>query len=114
VEQAKIACSVRGESAPIPLDEVEAGLSASLAPAQMAGELDDLLAKVVACARECVRRAKRQRIDAIYLTGGSSALQTLQDRLAAAMPGVPLVQGDLFGGVAAGLAYAAHQRFGPT
>jgi hypothetical chaperone protein len=116
VEQAKIACSVRGETVPITLDEVEAGLSACLAPAQMAEELDDLLAKVVACAKECVRRAgiEGQRIDAIYLTGGSSALQTLQDRLLAEMPGVPLVQGDLFGGVAAGLAYAAQQRFGPT
>jgi hypothetical chaperone protein len=69
---------------------------------------------VVACARECVRRAgsQRQRIDAIYLTGGSSALMTLQDRLKAHIPGVPLVQGDLFGGVAAGLAYAAQQRAG--
>jgi hypothetical chaperone protein len=37
---------------------------------------------------------------------------TLQDRLIAQMPGVPLVQGDLFGGVAAGLAYAAEQRGG--
>jgi hypothetical chaperone protein len=114
VEQAKIACSVRGGTVPIMLDEVEVGLSASLAPMQMAEELDDLLAKVVACARECVRRAKGQRVDAIYLTGGSSALQTLQDRLVAEMPGVPLVQGDLFGGVAAGLAYAAQQRFRPT
>jgi hypothetical chaperone protein len=110
VEQAKIACSVHGEPARIVLEEIEAGLAASLTPQQMGAELDDLLAKVVACAQECVRRAGT-RIDAIYLTGGSSALRTLQDRLSAQMPGVPLVQGDLFGGVAAGLAYAAiHAR----
>lgn len=112
VEQAKIDCSVRGEPAGIALDEVEPGLRATLTPAQMGEQLDDFLGKVVACARECVRRADvpGQRIDAIYLTGGSSALRTLQYRLAAQMPGVPLVQGDLFGGVAAGLAYTAQRR----
>jgi hypothetical chaperone protein len=114
VEQAKISCSMRAEAVAvrIPLEEIEPGLAASLTPSQMGEELEGLLAQVVACAQECVRRAghQRQRIDAIYLTGGSSALKTLQDRLAAQMPGVPLVQGDLFGGVAAGLAYAAQQR----
>jgi len=114
VEQAKIACSMQGEMVMLPLDEIEPALSSSLAPPQMAEVLDDLLAQVVACAQDCVRRAgaARERIDAIYLTGGSSALTTLQERLAAQLPGIPLVQGDLFGGVAAGLAYAAQQRFG--
>ncbi len=114
IEQAKIACSIEGEPVDIGLDAIEAGLTASLTPQQMAQELDDHLAKVVACAQECVRRAgvKGRGVTAIYLTGGSSALATLQERLAASMPGVPLVQGDLFGGVAAGLAYAAQQRFG--
>lgn len=113
VEQAKIACSLQGELARLPLDAIEDGLEASLAPQQMAEELDELLAKVAACAQECVKRAGRKGdgIAAIYLTGGSSALRTLQDKLAAQMPGVPLVQGDLFGGVAAGLAYAAQKRF---
>ncbi|TWO66634.1 Hsp70 family protein [Caenimonas sedimenti] len=106
VEQAKIECSMHGAAARIALEEIEAGLAASLTPQQMGAELDELLAKVVACAQECVRRAGAQ-IDVIYLTGGSSALRTLQERLGAQMPGVPLVQGDLFGGVAAGLAYAA-------
>ena len=41
------------------------------------------------------------------LTGGSSALRPFQGALRAAFPGVDLVEGDLFGGVAAGLAYAA-------
>ena len=109
VEQAKIFCSTHGRIARIALDEIEPELTSSLAPAQMGEVLDDLLAQVVACAQECVRRAGTpgQRIDAIYLTGGSSALSSLQQRLAAQLPGVPLVQGDLFGGVAAGLAYAA-------
>ncbi|HWI84318.1 Hsp70 family protein [Ramlibacter sp.] len=114
MEQAKIACSVQGRPVPMALDEIEPGLAAALTPAQMGEELEDLLAQVVACAGECVRRAglRGAQVDGIYLTGGSSALQTLQDRLAQHLPGVPLLEGDLFGGVAAGLAYAAQQRAG--
>jgi hypothetical chaperone protein len=112
VEQAKISCSTQGMPVSIALADIEPGLAASLAPVQMRDELDDPLNKVVACAQECVRRSgvEAPRLDAIYLTGGSSALGALQDRLTAQMPGVALVQGDLFGGVAAGLAYAAQQR----
>jgi hypothetical chaperone protein len=43
-------------------------------------------------------------LDAIYLTGGSSALSTFQAALKAEFPGVAMVEGDLFGGVALGLA----------
>jgi hypothetical chaperone protein len=45
-------------------------------------------------------------LDAIYLTGGSSALRPFQLALQDAFKGVPLVEGDLFGGVASGLAYS--------
>ena len=45
-------------------------------------------------------------LDAIYLTGGSSALRTIQQALQAEFAGVKLVEGDLFGGVALGLAYS--------
>lgn len=113
VEQAKIDCSVHDAIAHISLAEIEPGLQASLTPAQMAEELDEGLAKVVACAQECVRRAGAavQGVDAIYLTGGSSALRTLQERLAHQMPGIALVKGDLFGGVAAGLARTAQRHW---
>lgn len=111
VEQAKIRCSEGGAAARIDLASVEEGLFASLEPLAMAEELGDLLARVVDCAAECVAAAGAGagRLDAIYLTGGSSALATLQARLRDRFPGVPLVQGDLFGGVAAGLAYAAQR-----
>src|SRR5450830_1368484 len=60
------------------------------------------------CARECVRRAglSDASIDAIYLTGGSSALRPFQQALQTEFVGVPVVEGDLFGGVASGLAYS--------
>ena len=63
----------------------------------------------MACALECTLRAGLQKagaLDAIYLTGGSSALQPFQQALQAEFPGVPQVHGDLFGGVASGLAYS--------
>ena len=63
-----------------------------------------LLLQVVECAQDCVRLAGVAQPDAIYLTGGSSALRTLREALAVAFPCTPQVEGDLFGGVAAGLA----------
>jgi hypothetical chaperone protein len=45
-------------------------------------------------------------IDAIYLTGGSSALAPLVQALEQTFAGATLVHGDRFGGVAAGLAWA--------
>ena len=67
------------------------------------------LQRVVQCALDCAAQAevKPDAIDALYLTGGSSALRPFQQALQQAFPGVPLVEGDLFGGVAAGLVYAA-------
>ncbi len=108
VEQAKIKCSQSGHTSQIDLTRVEAGLKALLSPSSMAEHLHDPLTRVVACAHECVRRAglSKGQLDAIYLTGGSSALVPFQEALQAAFSGTPLVEGDLFGGVAAGLAYS--------
>ena len=107
VEQAKIACSNAMAPAGIDLGEVEHGLAAAIDPEAMATELSGLLGQVVDRARTCLREAGAARPDAVYLTGGSSALRPLQDALRTAFAGVPLVEGDLFSGVAAGLAYAA-------
>ncbi|MDG5974840.1 molecular chaperone, HSP70 class [Hydrogenophaga taeniospiralis CCUG 15921] len=108
VEQAKIRCSQQGEHTVVDLSEVEPALSAPMGPADMQEHLAALLARTVACARECVQRAGLSdgALDAIYLTGGSSALRPFQQALQAEFPGVALVEGDLFGGVASGLAYS--------
>lgn len=108
VEQAKIRCSVSKADTGIDLSVIERGLQAHLGPADMQANLHDLLARTVACARECVQRAglTNASLDALYLTGGSSALSTFQLALQAEFAGVPLVEGDLFGGVALGLAYS--------
>ncbi|WP_198972545.1 Hsp70 family protein [Xylophilus sp. ASV27] len=110
VEAAKIAASGSGAAA-LDLSFVEPGLALTLDAAALAAHLRALLAGVLACAQECVRRAGLAAPDAIYLTGGSSALRPFQQALAAAFPGVPLVEGDLFGGVASGLVVGAHPDF---
>jgi hypothetical chaperone protein len=115
VEAAKIACSDSDAAAHIDLSFAEAGLGAELAPASMQTHLALSLETVAASAAECIRAAGLQAgaIDAIYLTGGSSALRPFRRAMRERFPGVELVEGDLFGGVAAGLAYAAsRQKFG--
>lgn len=108
VEQAKIYCSQTDGDTPIDLSYIEAGLLASLQATDLHTHLAPLLASTVACARECVQRAglTHGKPDAIYLTGGSSALRTFQEALQTEFAGVPLVEGDFFGGVASGLVYS--------
>jgi hypothetical chaperone protein len=108
VEQAKIRCSMTSADTVIDLSMMERGLHTSLGQADMQVHLHDLLARTVACARECVRQAglSDASLDAIYLTGGSSALSTFQQALHADFAGVKQVNGDLFGGVALGLSYS--------
>jgi hypothetical chaperone protein len=108
VEQAKIRCSVDNAETAIELSVIERDLQATLGVTDMQANLHELLARTVACARECVQRAglTDASLDAIYLTGGSSALRTFQQALQAEFAGVKLVEGDLFGGVALGLAYS--------
>ena len=112
VEQAKIHTSVHDETAFIDLSPVEAGLQVVLGAADMARHLSTLLERVVLCAAECVTRAGLEtgRLDAIYLTGGSSSLQPFQQLLRRRFPSTPVIAGDLFGGVASGLAYVSERR----
>ena len=114
VEAAKIACSISGDDAPVALDFLGRGASATLratiTAAAMAATLQQALARVVQCAQQCVQQAGLNGVDAVYLTGGSSALRPLIDALRTAMPGAALVEGNRFGGVAAGLALAGAAR----
>jgi hypothetical chaperone protein len=114
VEQAKISSSshanqtnASGQHAPIDLAYLEPALQATLSGPQLAQHLQALLGRVVHCAQDCVAAAdlRPPQLGAIYLTGGSSALAPFQQALREAFVGVPLVEGDLFGGVAAGLVW---------
>ena len=106
VEQAKIAASLSGGDAPMVLDWIEPGLGSAVTAQGLVQFLAQPLEQVVACAQECAQLAglASQGLDAIYLTGGSSALRPLRAALRVAFPDTPQLEGDLFGGVAAGLA----------
>ena len=108
VEQGKIFASSRNSDAALELDWLERGLQAHITPQSLHASLETPLQQVVACAQQCVQLAglTANELGAVYLTGGSSALKTLRDALQQAFPDVPQVEGDLFGGVATGLAYA--------
>jgi len=110
VEAAKIACSMSGQSALVDLDFLGHGpsehLGATVTVATMAQVFEQALQQVVQCAALCVQRSGLPGVDAVYLTGGSSALRPLIEALRTAMPHATLVEGNRFGGVAAGLAYA--------
>jgi len=108
VEQAKIRCSQQGIDTAVDLSVLQARLDAPLGVAHMREHLAELLQRTVACAQACVQLAGLQanQLDGIYLTGGSSALRPFQQALQAAFTDVPLIEGDLFGGVASGLAYS--------
>ncbi len=108
VEQAKIRCSQLHGDTVLDLSYVAPALQAAMTVDALEEHLHALLARTVACALDCVQAAglRPQAMDAVYLTGGSSALRPFQAALQTAFPGVPLVEGDLFGGVASGLAYS--------
>lgn len=108
VEQGKIAASQQGVAAGLDLGWLEPGLQAAITPQGLAQHLQAPLTRVVECAQDCVRLAglAPRQLDGIYLTGGSSALRPLRTALRQAFPDTPQVEGDLFGGVALGLAYA--------
>ena len=105
VERAKIEVSSQGGTAAIDLSHVEKGLQADVEAVEMANDLEGLLQQVVDCAADCMASAGR-KVDAIYLTGGSSALRPFQDLLQERFAGTPVIEGDLFGGVASGLSYS--------
>jgi hypothetical chaperone protein len=112
VEAAKIRTSMSDAPTHIALSFIEEGLAPGLSADQTADDLDVLLHEVVACAHECVKHAglKPDALDGLYLTGGSSALRPFQRLLQREFARSELIVGDLFGGVAAGLAYAGSLR----
>jgi hypothetical chaperone protein len=106
VEAAKIACSMSGQDAAVPLDFLRGATTPILSADGMEQALQDTIAQVVRCAQGCVAASGLDAVDVVYLTGGSSALRPLVAALQNAMPTATLVTGNQFGGVAAGLAYA--------
>jgi hypothetical chaperone protein len=111
-EAAKIEVSDSG-SAVIELDFIEPGLKQHFSAEQQTVALNDNIERIVGTARETVRRAQLDvgHIDAIYFTGGSTGLDVMAARLAAAFPAAEAVRGDRYTSVVSGLAITAQRRF---
>ncbi len=111
-ESAKIAVAAGGRST-IDLDHIEAGLASELDEARALRALDGDLDRIVAAARTTVAQAglAASAVDTLYLTGGSTGLDLLSERLRRAFAGARVVRGDRFASVATGLALYAARRF---
>ena len=106
VEQAKIACSVYGTDNAVELDFLEPTLRTPMTASGLEDAVRAAVGQIVACALACVEASGLDGVEAVYLTGGSSALRPLVAAMQAALPGARMVEGNRFGGVAAGLAVA--------
>ena len=111
-EQAKIDVADGGQTR-LALDAIEAGLAVTLTQGQAIAAIEADLERVVAAARETLRQAglAADAVDVLYLTGGSTGLSPLAQRLAAVSPGARLVRGDRFASVAQGLGLHAQRLF---
>ena len=112
-EAAKIAVA-EGGATTIDLAALQAGLHVALDETQAVAALDADLARIVAAADDTLAQAglPRERVDALYFTGGSTGLKPLAERIAARFPAAKVVRGDRFASVAQGLGVHARRVFG--
>ncbi|MDZ5458113.1 Hsp70 family protein [Azohydromonas lata] len=111
-EGAKIDVASSGQ-ARVDLSLLEPGLFSELDEPQALQALDADLQSIADAAVETVRRAgvAPDRVDALYFTGGSTGLQPLTSRIAAAFPAARSVRGERFASVAQGLGLHAARCF---
>jgi hypothetical chaperone protein len=111
VEGAKIAVSDEGRGG-VDLDWVEAGLSADLDRGGLVGQTAELSRRIAERVARCLAQAglAADRIDALFLTGGSTRLPHVRAALVAGVPRARVVDGDTFGSVGTGLTIEAARR----
>lgn len=114
-EAAKIAVADgrEGDVVRIDLDSVEPGLEALLAEPQALGAIESDLERIVQAGLETVRMAgvAPEKVEAVYLTGGSTGLAPLAHRIAAPFTRARTVRGDRLASVAQGLGLHAQRVF---
>ena len=113
VEGAKIAASEAGTT-DLDLGLVEHGLTAVVSRDTLSTQTGDLARAVAARIARCLAQAELgpERIDALFLTGGSTGLPHLRTALTAALPAARVVEGDTFGSVGLGLTIEAGRQAG--
>jgi hypothetical chaperone protein len=112
-EAAKIDVSMHGH-AQIDLSMVEDALAGSFDAGRQQAALSESIGRIAGAARQAIEQAglSPSQIDALYFTGGSTALASLATAIAAVVPDAVQVEGDRFTSVVSGLALDASRRFG--
>lgn len=116
-ERAKIALSEQATTA-ISLDVIETPLCAEVNREVFEQAIEPSLAKVEALMHQALQQAAlmypadgKCQPDLIYVTGGTARSPAIYGKIAGVFPEVPVVVGDHFGSVTAGLTRWAHTLF---
>ncbi|MFD2176236.1 molecular chaperone [Veronia pacifica] len=108
-EEAKIALSQTQEvTSSIPLSGQQ--VASSISQQQLEAAIATPVNKIVDLVRDALAQAS-EKPDVIYMTGGSARSPILRALMERELPGVPVVVGDFFGSVTAGLARDAQKVF---
>jgi hypothetical chaperone protein len=112
VESAKIALS-EAARAGIDLASIEAGLAVDVGRGGFEQAIAPGLARIEKAIAATTADAGLERgaIEAVFLTGGSSAIPIVRARVAELLPNARLSDGDMFGSVGKGLGLDAHRKF---
>ncbi len=96
------------------LSWIEPELSVTVTRSQLAAATADLARRIAGKVQDCLRQATltADRIDALFLTGGSTLLLHVRRALLAEVPAARVVEGDKFGAVGVGLTLEAARRYG--
>lgn len=112
VEQAKITLT-NHDRADIVLDMLDDRLDLTISEADLTRAIATAVQRVVDTALRTLKDAgiMADRVDTLFLTGGSTAVPQLRSGILRLFPGARVVEGDLFGSVGLGLAIDAHRKF---
>ena len=112
-EAAKIQVAETAGSVSIDLSALEPGLHMITQETDVIGAIDEDLDRIALAAQETLRQADvaRDRVTALYFTGGSTGLPALAARIAQVFPAASVVRGDRFSSVATGLGLLAQRVF---
>ncbi|GGF36723.1 heat-shock protein [Aliidongia dinghuensis] len=112
VERGKIGLSDQA-AFDLPLGWIEPGLAAGFARPAFEAATDELCRSIAGMIRRCLADAGLgpERIDAVFLTGGSTLLPNVRRAILDELPESRVVEGDKFGSVGLGLTIEAMLRY---
>ncbi|BAI71995.1 hypothetical chaperone protein [Azospirillum sp. B510] len=113
VERSKIALSDH-EATELALDWGDGKLALPVDRPALNRATGSLAARIGTRIRDCLTEAgvTADRIDAVFLTGGSTLLPQVRAAILAEAPGARVVEGNIFGSVGLGLTVEAQRRYG--